>query len=177
MSTLLFAAICVLALWGARQRMGDINVAQAALVTEPDQRAAAWIRQNTKPDAIFLVNSFFAYGGSSVVGSDGGWWLPLLARRRTSLPPLTYVSEAGPRPNYREWVNALTSEIQLKGIADPEVIALLRERGITHVYIGQRQGRVNAPGPALLQVDRLLASPSFRRVYHKDRVWVFEVVT
>jgi hypothetical protein len=172
---LLFVAVCALGLWGARQRLSDINLAQSALVTEPDERAAAWIQENTKPDAVFLVNAFFAYGGSSVVGSDAGWWLPLLARRRTTLPPLNYASEEGPRPDYREWINALPLEIQTKGISSPQVVALLHQRGITHVYIGQRQGQVNAPGPALLPVEQLLASPNFRSVYHQDRVWVFEV--
>jgi hypothetical protein len=176
MSMLLIVAVCVIGLWGAQQRLSDLKIAQSALVTEPDQRAASWIQQNTQPEAIFLVNTFFAYGDSWVVGSDGGWWLPVLARRRTSLPPINYGSERGPRPDYVEWVNALPLQIQTKGITHPDVVALLHERGITHVYIGQRQGQVNAPGPAMLQVDRLLASPSFRCIYHQDRVWVFEVL-
>lgn len=172
---LLSVTIGVLGLWGARLRLSDIHIAQSALATKPDERAAAWIRQNTTPNATFLVNAFFAYGGSSVVGSDGGWWLPLLARRRTLLPPLNYASEQGPRPDYREWINALPFEIQTKGITNPEVVGLLHERGITHIYIGQRQGQVNAPNPAMLQVDQLLSSPDFRPIYHQDRVWVFEV--
>jgi hypothetical protein len=53
---------------------------------------------------------------------------------------------------------------------------MLRERGVTHVYIGQRQGRLNYDGPGILEPRQLLASPHFRPVYHEDRVWVFEVV-
>ena len=49
----------------------------------------------------FLVNSFPAYKNSVIVGSDGGWWLPLLARRNTTLPPITYTFEKDPRPGYR----------------------------------------------------------------------------
>jgi len=146
-----------------------------ALVTRPDIRAAEWIQENTPQDARFLVNSFFAYDDTVIVGSDGGWWLPLLAQRQTTLPPLTYGSEGGPRPDYVQWINALTTEIQNKGIAHPDVLALLRERGVTHVYIGQRQGRVNYGGPYVLEPGQLLASPNFRLVYHQDRVWVFEV--
>ncbi len=63
------------------------------------------------------------------------------------------------------------------GITCPDVIAPLRERGITHVYIGQRQGRVNYAGPDVLQPERLLASSCFRPTFHQDRVWVFEVVS
>jgi len=98
-----------------------------------------------------------------------------LARRQTTLPPLNYGSERGPRPDYVHWINALTTEIQNKGIAHPDVLALLRARGVTHVYVGQRQGRVNYGGPHVLEPEQLLASPNFRPVYHQDRVWVFEV--
>jgi hypothetical protein len=165
-----------LALWGAGQRLADLDVAQHALVTRPDERAAAWIKANTPPDARFLVNAFFAYGGATVVGSDGGWWLPLLAGRQTTLPPILYGSEQAPRPDYRLWINALPTLLGQKPPDDPEVLAMLRERGVTHVYIGQRQGRLNYDGPGILEPRQLLASPHFRPVYHEDRVWVFEVV-
>ncbi len=167
--------IVAVGLWGFRQRLGDLRISQHALVTSPDIRAATWIRENTPANARFLVNSFFAYGDSVIVGSDGGWWLPLLARRSTMLPPINYASEGGPRPDYREWINALPVEIKKSGITCPDVIAPLRERGITHVYIGQRQGRVNYAGPDVLQPERLLASSCFRPTFHQDRVWVFEV--
>jgi len=122
-----------------------------------------------------LVNSFFAYGDTVIVGSDGGWWLPLLSQRQTTLPPLTYGSEGGPHPDYIQWINALTTEIQNKGIAHPDVLALLRARGITYVYIGQRQGRVNYGGPYVLDPQQLLADPNFRLAYHQDRVWIFQI--
>lgn len=165
-----------MAVWGARQRLKDFQPAPHALAVRPDIRAATWIRENTPQDARFLVNSMFAYGDTVIVGTDGGWWLPLLAQRQTTLPPLNYSSEQGPRPDYVQWINALTTEIQNKGIAHPDVLALLRERGVTHVYIGQRQGRVNYGGPYVLELQQLLANPNFRLVYHQDRVWVFEIV-
>ncbi len=172
----LLVFVLIVGVWGARQRLGDLQVMTSALATGPDIRAAGWIQENTPQDARFLVNSFFAYNDSSIVGSDGGWWLPLLARRQTTLPPLNYGSELGPRPDYVHWINTLTIEIQNKGIAHPDVLALLRARGITYVYIGQRQGRVNYGGPYVLEPEQLLASPNFRPVYHQDRVWVFEIV-
>jgi hypothetical protein len=163
--------------WGARQRLGDLQVTTSALVTSSDVRAAEWLQKNTPLDARFLVNSFFAYGGSAIVGSDGGWWLPLLAQRQTTLPPLNYSFDQGPRPDYVHWINALTGEIQNKGVTHPDVLTLLRERGVSHVYIGQRQGRVNYGGPYVLEPGQLLASPDFHLVYHQDRVWVFEIIT
>jgi hypothetical protein len=149
--------------------MGDMRVSQHALVTRSDLRAMAWIRENIPEDARFLVNSFFAYGGSVVVGSDGGWWLPLM-------PPLNYGTEQGPQPDYREWVNDLTRQIQGVGMDNSATLTMLRERGITHVYIGQQQGQVNYSGPETLDPEALLRSTHYRLVYYQDRVWIFEMV-
>lgn len=173
----LFAAVgCALGVSGFLMRMKDVQVAPHALVTRPDLRAMAWIREHTPADARFLVNSFFAYGGSAIVGSDGGWWLPLLAGRANTVPPLNYGTEQGPFPNYREWMNELTAQIQEKGIDHPETVAELRRRSIGYVYIGQQQGRVNYQGPGVLDPEVLLNSRPYRLVYHQDRVWVFEVI-
>lgn len=164
-----------LTIWGTSQRLGDLHIVQSELVTRADLRAIEWIRQNTPQDARFLVNSFFAYANTVIVGSDGGWWLPLLALRQTSLPPITYGMETGSRPDFREWVNALPAEIQKKSIGHSDIIALLKERRITHIYIGQRQGRVNYEGTLTLQPAQLLNSASFRLLYRQDRVWVYEI--
>lgn len=158
---------------GVWQRIKDIRVAQHALAVRPDLRAAEWIKENLPPDANILVNSFFAYDGTAIVGSDGGWWLPLLSGRQTSLPPLPYLTEQGTRPDYREWVNALTTSIQEKGIDNPEVLRELEQRGIEYLYIGQQQGGVNSPEP-MIKLPLLLKSSAFQPVYHQDRVWIFK---
>ncbi len=172
----LAAVVCAVAAMGVPARMRDLWVAQHALVTRPDLRAMAWIRENTPGDARFLINSFFAYGGSVVVGSDGGWWLPLLAGRANTVPPLNYGTEQGPFPDYREWINELTVQVQEGGINHSETVARLRQRGVNYVYIGQQQGRVNYSGPGTLSPQELLTGGPYRLVYHQDRVWVFEVV-
>ena len=161
---------------GARTRMGDVQAHQHAMVTRPDVRAVAWVRENTPEDAKFWINSFFAYGGSVIVGSDGGWWLPLLAERSNTVPPLNYDLEEEMWPGYQEWVNDLTGQLQEAGIDEPQTLASLKERGVTHVYVGQRQGRVNYGGPHVLDPETLLQSRHYRPVYHQDRVWVFELV-
>lgn len=167
--------LSIAGVWGARQRLGDVQLVDHALVTRADLRAAAWIRANTPAEARFLVNTFLAYDGMVAVGSDGGWWLPLLAARQVSVPPINYAIERGPTPEYAYWVNALPEAIQKKGIAAPDVVAMLHERGITYVYIGQQRGRVNYNGPDILVPQKLLDSPAFRPVYHQDLVWVFAV--
>jgi hypothetical protein len=164
-------------LWGTRQRRNDIQPAAYSLATRPDLHAFSWIEENTPQNAGFLVNSFLAYGGATVVGSDGGWWLPLLASRKTNLPPMTYGFERDPWPGYKESVKSLTTALLDQGIDDPEVLAMLAERNLTYVYVGQRQGSVNYPGPYPLAPQELLASQNFQPVYHQDRVWIFKLVS
>jgi hypothetical protein len=97
-----------------------------------------------------------------------------LARRHVTVPPINYAFEHDPWPGYLEQVNALTFEIQANGIQNPNVLSQLKARGISYIYVGQRQGQVNSGGP-LFTVEQLLADPSFHLVYHQDRVWIFQI--
>ena len=124
-----FIIVCM-GLWGLPQRIKDLNIPTYALVTRPDLRAMEWIQEHTPVDATFLVNSFFAYNNTLVAGSDGGWWLPMLAKRNTSLPPITYSFEEGAGTTNLIETNNLSWEIKTKGITNPEVISLLKKRGI-----------------------------------------------
>ncbi len=78
LSLALIVLLC--AFFGVQSRIKDLNTQGAALFTRPDQRAARWIDANLPEQATFLVNAFFAYNDWVIVGSDGGWWLPLAAQ-------------------------------------------------------------------------------------------------
>jgi hypothetical protein len=173
--TFMLLILVIAGLWGSTQRVRDLNMAKHALVTQPDVRAAQWIQENLPVEARFLVNSFIAYRGSAIVGSDGGWWLPLLAQRQTTLPPLNYGSERGPFPDYHTWITQLGKEIEEKGYVHPDLLEEYQKRGITNVYIGQQRGQVNNNG-IVLDPDKLLSHPSFNPIYHQDRVWIFEFI-
>jgi hypothetical protein len=168
--------ILAVGLAGARERMGDVQPAAYTLVTRPDLRAMDWIEANTPGDSRFLVNGFFAYGGTIYVGSDGGWWLPLLAGRENTVPPINYGPEAWPTADYGQRLHALPQQLAGRDLGDPEVLNLLADYDITHVFVGQRQGRVNYGGPYVIDPKQMLASDSYRLLYHQDRVWVFEII-
>jgi hypothetical protein len=175
-NTALLIIICLSGLWGLSKRVKDLNLSSFALITRADMRAMTWIREKLPVNADFLVNSFFAFNNSAVVGSDGGWWIPLLAERKTSLPPLTYGFEEGVGSATTDTANSLANEIQVKGIRDPEIISLLLQKGIKYVYIGQRQGSINYNGPQVLNPKIINAIPQFKEIYHQDRVWIFELM-
>lgn len=159
--------------WGTVQRMKDVDFAAHCLVTRPDERAARWISEHTPAQARFLVNGYLAYGGSSVVGSDGGWWLPLLALRSTTLPPLTYSAEVGPYPGYQASINSLYTAILHTGISNASVLQQLREQGVQYIYIGQYQK--DGPAAQLISLHELQANPVFEEIYHQDQVWIFKI--
>jgi len=163
-----------LGLWGVKERLTDINRKLSPVVTGPDLRAAQWIRQNTSPQDLFLVNSVFAYDNSIIVGMDAGWWLPLTANRKTTLPPMLYVTEKGPRPDYEHWINGLIAQVQTRGLENTETLNLLTQRGITHLYVGQRAGRIGL-GSLSIDPTQLEKSSWYKPVYHRDRVWIFSL--
>ena len=171
--TYLTVMLCIgLGLWGAGKRLNELDRSKHSLATRSDLRAYAWIDHHLPIKARFLVNSVFAYGDTVIVGVDGGWWLPLLADRKTMLPPLNYGTETGPRPDYVSWINALPRLIAKQGLNNPEVINEIKKRGLTHVYIGQKSGYDSLNG-----ISGLRANPRMRLLYHQDRVWIFEIKT
>ena len=175
-SLLIFVVLLGIGLSNVINRLEDVQIKSSALVTRPDIMASDWIKNNTPQNAVFLVNSFFAYGDTLIAGTDGGWWLPLLAGRQTTLPPLTYGSESGPRPDYIPWINELATKIQNNGVTSANVMTLFHQRGVGYIYVGQQGGSVNNNGITTINPTDLSSSPLFRLVYHQDRVWIFEVL-
>lgn len=142
-------------------------VAEHRLVVPADEAAMAWVRANTAADAVFLVSGFMAFGDTVAAGDDAGWWLPQLAERRATLPPITYGLERPVEPGYREAVNAVYERLPA-GIDDPALAALLDERGVTHAFVGATARALDG--------DALAASPRWRAVYDEGGARVFERV-
>lgn len=151
-------------IWGA-WGMANIVDGKYVLVTPTDQRAMDWIKTNTSPDARFLVNYFFAYGGKYVVGSDGGWWLSYLTGRESTVPPILYGAESSPQRDYAPRVNAIARSLQ-DNVYTREGLLLMREVGITHIFIGEKGGFLD---------PNKLVSNGHQAVYRDGPVWVFKV--
>jgi len=173
-SIVVTSACLALGLWGAWQMRGIARADFHAMVTRPDLRAMAWIRENTPLEARFLVEGFRIYDGRSAVGSDAGWWIPLLAGRANTMPPqYALLNERPIDADYTRKVVELVAGLEANSPASPEGMRLLCEQGITHVYIGQRQGTVGFAAPQLFAPDDFAPQPAFDLVYREDRVYVF----
>jgi len=163
-----------LAAWGAKERSAVINPSYR-LVAPADLVAMDWLRANTPSDARFLVDGFLIYDGRSVVGSDAGWWIPLLAGRQNTMPPqYALLNEKPYQPGYDKAVTDLVAQLRQVGVTSPGGMRLLCQHSITHVYVGQGQGQIALPPPEpMLPLARLESSPHFTSLYQQDKVGVF----
>ncbi len=161
-----------LALRGASAQAGIVDP-KSILVTRPDARAMDWIRENTPQDSVFLVEGYYT-GGYSLTGSDGGWWIPLLAGRSTNMPPqYAHLSEEPIVPGYSQALVELVTQLETVSAGSPEGLRTLCDWGFTHVYIGQGQGQVGFWATRLFSEQDLAGSPAFHRVYKQDRVSIY----
>lgn len=151
------------------------------LSTRSDIRAAKWVSESLPDNAFFLHNGIIYTDGYSAVGGDAGWWLPVLAQRGVVIPPQYALHVERPsEPDYSQAVNELVQHFfknPPNTLESREVICNFIQP-ITHVYLGQRRGMVaatiNPPPRPMLPANLLLQDPSFRLIYHQDRVMIFE---
>jgi hypothetical protein len=166
---LTLAGICI---WGTAQQVSILDTRTFMLITPADAQALAWVREHTPPDARFLVNSMAANLDSVTVGTDGGWWMPLLGRRASTLPPITYVSEGTERPDYAREVDGFGKAIRDAGPTSAEGVRLLCDAGVRYIYSGQR---IDPSGR--MDVEALMNSPRYRQIYDRDGVAIFELAS
>lgn len=164
-------AVLGLSVWGLRWQQNIVDP-YFQLVRPADARAMEWIRDNTPPDARFLVNTLPAYNETVLVGTDGGWWIPLLTGRQTTLPPITYGSERSSIAGFSRQVREFSYAIRDYPPASPDGLGLMRQEGIGYVYTGAHE----APRTDnVIDVEALRASPDYQVVYEQDGVVIFRL--
>jgi hypothetical protein len=141
-------------------------------VTTGDETAIDWVRAHTPTDAVFLVATAPAFGGTIVVGQDAGWWLPVLADRRTTAPPATVGTETGDG-DYRTRLVGLAALLRLDFDA-PDAGEAMRSEGVTHAYVGPRARRMDELGRGTGLADALARSPNWTLVYDQEGVQIYE---
>jgi hypothetical protein len=154
------AVLVAVTLVGARHMLSVVDP-HYALARPGDELAMNWIRNNAPQEAKFLVNSTFDASGAMAACTDGGMWIPFLTGRQITVPPLYF--------GFTDW-----AEIERVGelavasntaLTTTETLALLRARGVTHVYVGERGGSISP--------QELIASANFRLCYNEKGVRIF----
>jgi hypothetical protein len=132
------------------------------LVSPADRPALDWVVQNTPADAVFLINAWEWLNGTWA-GSDAGAWIWPLTGRRATLPTADYAYASLP---FQAQVNDLQARlIQIQDPADPAALALLREAGVTHVFIGARGGHFTP--------EMFLGRGPFTLHFTNGAAWIF----
>jgi hypothetical protein len=166
-------AVLTLALAGTVRQVRVIQP-QHIMVTRPDMQAMQWIRQNVATQASFLVEGFRIYEGRTAVGSDAGWWIPLLAGRENTMPPqYALVAERPTDPGYSQQVVQLVANLETAAPASPQGLQYLCAWGISHIYVGQGQGKVGLDARQLFSPETLATASPLDLVYQRDRVYIF----
>jgi hypothetical protein len=166
-----------LALWGALNLRLIAHPETYALIRRPDLHAISWIRENIPSEARILVEGFTIYNARTAVGSDAGWWISLLADRQNSMPPqYALMNEIPSPPDYSERVVNLTAALESTGLDTSEGSNIICDHDISHIYIGQAQGRIGSGAQQLFSPQELADSTNYELIYQQDRVYIFSVL-
>lgn len=146
------------------------------MVTPADLSALAWVSRNTPPDSRFLVNGFLAYNNSLAVGSDAGWWLPYYTQRASNVPPILYSVERLSPGVERAALRQLVLDLGATQGDAAALRAVLCQSGVSHVYLGDRQGQVGFGDTQLIPPEWLEDNGDFELLYRSGdaQVWAFE---
>ena len=141
------------------------NLIGRSYVTQADLTAADWIKTNTPGNANFMVNTYkFEFSSNFVIGSDAGYWLPLLTNRRTVTIPMIYDIEMFRHP---DGLQQLLDFYNLGAdLTTSEALDYLKKKNISYVFIGEHGGQID--------VNQLLNSNNFSLVYQNDNVNIFK---
>lgn len=185
LAPLVVIALVIVGVLGGVAWQRDIVPTYVQQVTAADAAAFAWLRDNTATDARFAVQAHPIYGGVIPVGVDAGWWLPLLANRAVTIPPLTWGSERCTVPDCERAMWRYLGELRGRKLSDPrgmavdltreDALAELRLVGVTHIYAGAMlmQGPGTLPTADYFDREKLRASSAFRQIYAADGVEIF----
>lgn len=157
---LIVSLLMVLGLIGVRS-LPDLVYSGRYYLRQSDMYMMEWIRENVPADAIFMVDAVvFEWSPGWFVGIDAGYWVPLLTRRASILPPMNYPLE---------WSDPqqISKNIQLMART------LLRESGghnlsptdVTHIILTRDHGLLGSIIPDYRQ--------NLKLVYRYDRGAIF----
>jgi hypothetical protein len=172
---------------------GGYNYVQGA-----DLRAFDWIKSNIPPNSKFLISSEFSYTGRAVTASDAGMWLPLFTGHEVSVPALNSWMERPVVSDFftrtRElaaYTQPLTTTAAMSNpssnqsflvereiiatphsLTDPVTLALMRNLGVTHIYVGSQEGK----SEMRLNLEAIKQdSQQFEQLYNEGGIFIFRL--
>jgi len=156
-------------IWGASHMNGLLNVPSAAYVKPEDLKAAEWIKENTPEDACFMINTYrFEFSTNFIIGSDAGWWLPVLAERCVITYPMTSNIERFDHPN------ALDKVVEIHNLDGKlnsnSAFELLKYYGITYIYVKQVENQRSS-----INYADLIQSNNYEPLFNLENIFIFKL--
>ncbi|MBI2939035.1 MAG: hypothetical protein HYY04_01250 [Chloroflexi bacterium] len=141
---------------------GLLDVVNPATIlhTRSDVAALEWIRDHVPGDSRFLVNAL-SWQGDLYAGADGGFWIPVIARREVTTPPLVY---HGAQPTAVAAVRDVSAAVSAWSGDRASLDRLIREQRITHIYVGARHGSLR---------PSFFLENGYPVLFSDGRAWVF----
>lgn len=179
--SILATIVVAASLWGMTFQPGILDESRGRMVSNVDVEAFDWIKQNTDKDASFLISGFPCFGGP-LCGNDAGWWLTYVTGRTSSIPPLPYTTETTRPVDFRVKLQAFYSGLRqlptqngqpvVIDLTTPDAIKLIRDRGFTHIFIGDLRFPSDSDR---LDAEKLAISPAFRLVFARGNARIYVV--
>lgn len=160
-ATVILAALAGL-IWGGWQTRDILNPG-TVFITRADLDALNWVRENTPPEARFMINTT-AWMENIYRGVDGGYWLLSYAGRQTILPPVMYTYAASQFVAQTEKWAEQSSKLTT---CDAEFWKLVNEFDASYLYLRLGQGS--------LQPGALVNCPQLVNVYRRGGVSIYEI--
>ena len=162
---LVIALVLVASLVASRVRVTEIEPHRYFVASE-DIAAMDWIKENTLPDALFAVNTYFWLPGAPH-GTDAGYWIPYFTGRQMTAGVML-LSLGG--NDYSARIIEMSHSVEQLEV-DNVSLAELQAMGVDYVYIGRR-GDFSGPGLSAAQLSR---SENVRTLYQKDGVYILQI--
>ena len=162
---LVIALVLVAGLAASRARVREIEPYRY-FVTPEDVTAMAWIKENTPPDALFAVNTYF-WLPRAPHGTDAGYWIPYFTGRQTTAGAML-LNLAG--SDYRSRIIEMSRLVEQLEV-DNASLAELQAMGVDYVYIGRR-GDFSGPG---LSAAQLTQSEHMKLLYQEGKVYILQI--
>ncbi|MHB8112752.1 MAG: hypothetical protein ACYDHA_04750 [Bellilinea sp.] len=148
--------------WGGWQTRDILNPS-TVFITQADLDALNWVRENTPPEARFMINTT-GWMENIYRGMDGGYWLLSYTGRQAILPPVMYTYAASQFvAQTEEWANQ-SSKLTT---CDAVFWKLVDEFDASYLYLRLGQGS--------LQPDALVNCPQLVNVYRRGGVSIYEI--
>ncbi|MHB1448181.1 MAG: DUF6541 family protein [Bellilinea sp.] len=148
--------------WGGWQTRDILNPS-TVFITQADLDALNWVRENTPPEARFMINTT-GWMENIYRGVDGGYWLLSYTGRQAILPPVMYTYAASQFiAQTEEWANQ-SSKLTT---CDAVFWKLVNEFDASYLYLRLGQGS--------LQPGALVNCPQLVNVYRRGGVSIYEI--